>query len=773
MDTIPGKRPYFAVDADLKRLGASVVEKVANYEKYVKFSGLYDIWAAVHRHLHGLDDDGYSSHGIDSRGSEGELVQFNNNFLRELVTHYRTLAQGQRASLEPVATDEDYESEVQKVRAKAVLEYADNELDAELLRNLCIEYAAVYGVGYKRNCWDYNSGDMVMPPNPEGFIPEGGSNTGLSEDETALTQTILPSEETVMSVATKAGGLEESVESFGAEGFSGAYQGDVKQDVFMPSDVIIDPLRRDDRHDWYVLRRRCNRHDLAAEYPAAASKILQHSDPLYTKPENIDLRVEYLHPQLYAMQRGPEVEQVVVLELWHKRTKACPNGLFVACLSDGTVLHREDLKYRRVYVHRVTPGRILASPFYYSPAFDLVAPQDAYNMLQSIALTNQRAHGVGIILMPQGSNLQPEEISTGLAVCEYIGGLGEPKALNFTNTPPEVFANMDRIEGSMQKMSGVSGVIRGDPQANLKSGSALVFMQSQSVQYATNFQADIQRFYEKDSSSIIELYQDFMEDGRDFDMMGTQDAIDTVSVPKDGLNRIRRVRVEVVNPMMHTLAGRAQIVDGMLEKYGPEVIPPEAYMRMLLLGRYEPVTRRHEKQKALSQKMCQLLSQGFGVAPMDPMTGQSIEVPGQQYYRPLITDNHEFMIREAESVLYSPAARSNERVVQATLEVIGRHLKMWLELTLTNPAILEATGQRLLASALGLPGGAPGELPGGLEPKGGKSPGDASAKANEAAKGGIDNSPPAAGQQPKGPQMPRDPLTGKRPDEPNLVGQQL
>lgn len=803
---------YWAAEEDDKKLGNNLREKVETFEKYVRDSGLYELWAAMHRHYHGFDREGYTSHEITNKGDDGELAVFNQNFLREMLTHYRTLAQGQRAALEPIATDEDYESELQKIRAKAVLEHADTESRLEELRNEAIEYAAVYGVGTMRQCWRSKSGKLAFPADIDSLIddnlgnpqiPEPGSNTGLNEDQTAMQMAPEPTDETAAAALDAAAMSADPSQFQQADGQplddaskQDFLEGELWADVFLPTDNIIDPARRNTNHPWRILRTRRNRWDLAAEYgdtPERKAKILKHSDREPYDPKSIDLRFAMLDIHVAAI-RAAFQDEMEVFEFWHTRTPAMPEGRLAYFLSDGTVLEVRPLgKLRKLPIRDVAPGKILNTPFHYTPGFDLLSPQEALNMLQSIALTNERAHGVGVILMPQGSNLVAEEITTGLAICEYIGGLGEPKSMNFTATPAEVFQNQDRIQGGMQKTIGVNGTIRGDPEANLKSGSALIFVQSQAVQFASNFQNNIVRFYEATANDTIWIHQEFMSLEKTFELLGEQDAIEMLAFAKEGLNRIVRCRVEVVNPAMNTLAGRTQIADGMIAKYGPEVIPPAQYLRMLRTGNFDPVTREKEKKLANAKKMCQLLAQGIGVEPkqpkmnpmtgqplLDPMTGQpimeSVGTPGTTYVRPLATDDHRFMIQQAITVLDSPAARNNGEVIKAVLGVVGEHIQLLSDLTLNYPAMLEATGQQPLQSAMINPGmmGMPGGLgvPGGPPQMGPNASGRGGAKPPALGPGGIDNSPPGPNQMPKMPQLPRAPGES-RPGQSNLIGQRL
>jgi hypothetical protein len=120
--------------------------------------------------------------------------------------------------------------------------------------------------------------------------------------------------------------------------------------------------------------------------------------------------------------------------------------------------------------------------------FDLLPLQDAINSLYSTILTNQHAFGVQNIYVPRGADIQLKALEGGLNIIEGNTGAGKPEPMNFTNTPAEVFKFIEMLEKKMETISGMNSVVRGDPEASIKSGSAMALVQSMALQFISGLQ---------------------------------------------------------------------------------------------------------------------------------------------------------------------------------------------------------------------------------------------------------------------------------------------
>ncbi len=118
----------------------------------------------------------------------------------------------------------------------------------------------------------------------------------------------------------------------------------------------------------------------------------------------------------------------------------------------------------------------------------------------------------------------------------------------------------------------------------------------------------------------------------------------------------------------------------------------------------------------------------------------------------VVTENHEDHIRGHQSVISKPNAKKDPELVQNVLMHIQEHITMWNDASMNNPALLLATGQKVLPPApqQGMPPGPGGPPPGAQLPPGPPPP-----QSPE-----IQGGPEA--RQPSLPKPPADPLTGER-----------
>lgn len=721
---------YFAV-LEGEALAQALGKKIDAFQEFVRESGFFALWAKSYQTHYGMGRDGYTSHEVRRKGKRGEYVSLVLNHFRNLVTHYLTLATAQRMAMEPLAANTDWRSEMQVRVARGVLDfYMRAHLEQSLLD--AIEYAAVLGEGWVGQTWNYMLGEPTLP---------GMEGEGIERVDAVPMRT-----------------------------------GDLESRPYMPADVIRDCCAKSGDLSWMITRHYLSKWDLVAQFPELAEKILA----VRAGPRETDVSLENLYLQNSA-SRERDADLIAVYEFWHKRTAAVPEGRHAMFLSDEVLLYAEDLVYPDIPVRRCVPANIIGTPFGYSPAWDLLAPQEAVNALESIALTNQRAHGVGIILAPKGSEVEPQHITTGLALVKYTPGLPKPELANFLATPSEVFSNSDRHVRHMETIIGVNSVVRGDPQASLKSGSALALVQAQAVQFASQFQGNIVRFQEKVGQDTITIFQVFATEPIRFEITGEDGVADVKEYSGEDVAMVRRVKVDAGNPLAKTLAGRVQVAENLVTL--GLVKDPAQYIRVLETGNLEPMTaaesrqRAHVKEENERLARASFLLDGFGrpMPEIDEATGRPMldgrgraqpALDREQLPLALATDNHKLHVQEHLALLASTRARRNPALRRAVMAHIREHHDAYWQATLENPGILELAGLEPMQAALAWAQAQVAPLGAGM-PGEGQPPGGTG---DEEPTPGPSSAPGAAAQPKQGPSMPgMEPPDGvELPRMPNL-----
>jgi hypothetical protein len=553
-------------------------------------------------------NDVSDGHQITFTGVEGEIANLPVNHLRNLAQHILVMTTATRPTMEARATNTDYKSLTQTILANGLLDYYMREKRLEKYLKTAVEYAIVMGSGYIKMSWNSTSGELY---------------------------------------------------DYNEETNTPVYEGDVEFSNMSPFDVIVDSTKENQNHDWVLCRTWKNRHDLAAKYPENADKIRQ----LPTKSE--------IEKFGFGGVGNDDTDDIAVYEFYHRRSEALPDGRYLMFLSNDLQLHDGPLPYRVLPVFRISPSDILGTPYGYTTVFDLLPLQEAFNSLMSTVLSNQSAFGVQNILVPRGADISFNQLAGGLNVIEANIQAGKPEALNLTQTPAEIFKFADMIKQEMEVLSGINSVARGQPEASLKSGSALALIQSMAIQFMSGLQQSYVQLIEDVGSALIMMLKDFAAVPRVAAIVGRSNRAFMKEFKGDDLSSVNRVIVDVGNPLARTTAGRVEMAQQMLQMGA--IKTPDQYFTVINTGKLD-VMNEGTQAELLSIKD----------ENEDLMAGKTVIALG--------IDDHRQHILEHKTILADPELRRNPELVQLVLGHIQEHISLFKS---TDPGLLELTGQQL------------------------------------------------------------------------------
>ncbi len=547
---------------------------------------------------------------MGSGGSQGELSTLVVNQYKNILQHLEGLTFQQKPAWDPKATNSDVKSVAQTILAKGLLDY---ESDTKgLSKNLRggVKGALMYGEEFILANWDHSAGEVY-----------GETETG-----------------------------------------SPIYQGDIRYKNVLVFNMIRDfQLASPTDEVWYIVRDFQNKFDLAAKYPELAEDILSAGSDS-TDTTNLIVTANQI--------KDPDI--VVVYTLIHKTTPSMPTGRYTQVLDNSTVLLDGPVPEVFDRIHRLSAGEENGTIFADTIAFDLQPIQDGLDILNGIIITNQSTFGVQSILAPKGHDLSVSQLASGLNLIEYDANLGPIQPLQLTSTPVEVFNHLGTLESNMETISGVNSVVRGDPQASLKSGSALALVQAQAVTFSAPLQDSFATLMAEIGSTIIKLYQTYAAVPRVALIAGKSNRSLLREFTGDELNLIDRVVVTVANPLSKSPQGRATMAQE-LSQMGL-VKDPEDYFQVLESGTLEPILTGPRAQALLIKAENEKLADGTPV-------------------RALITDQHLKHILEHQVVLASPEAREdpNGPLVTNTLDHLREHIGFLTDPN--NATLLTVLGQ--------------------------------------------------------------------------------
>lgn len=435
------------------------------------------------------------------------------------------------------------------------------------------------------------------------------------------------------------------------------YEGDIQFSTLSPFDVVFDGTKETWDNDWLMVRSFKNRFDIAAKYPEMKDKILS----IPTKAEKTVYRL--------AVWSNDETDDIPVYEFYHKKTESLPDGRYLLFLDGDTVLLDTKLPYRDIPIYRIAPRTILGTPYGYSPMFDVMPIQEGINSLYSTIMTNQNAFGVQNVFIPRGADISVAELGGGMNVIEADA---KPEAINLTQTPAEIFKFLEALIQASETISGVNSVSRGNPEASLKSGTALALVQSMSLQFMSGLQQSYVKLIEDVGTSLLNILKDFATTPKVIALVGKNNRTMLKEFTGEQISSIARVIVDVGNPLSRTIAGRVQMAEQMLQMQ--MIKNPQEYFQVVETGRLDTMYEGDTKEVLLIQKENELL-----------LSGQEVLAT--------MLDSHKLHISEHKSVLADPDLRQDPTLVQNTLAHIQEHINY---LRNADPELLALIGEQPL-----------------------------------------------------------------------------
>lgn len=625
---------YFAAKPS-KECVQTVLSKAQDWYNFQNINGLLHKIHVSWRAYHGAYYDNVSfGHEVTFDGEQGEYAQVPVNHYRNIAQHLLVMTTSSRPAMEARATNTDYKSLVQTYLANGILDYYMREKDVETYIRNAVEYAIVMGAGYIKLEWDSTAGEVYDYDTKIEIDPVTGNPKEVEDPTKPL------------------------------------YEGDVRFSNLSPFDVVFDSYREDNDHDWVILRTFKNKYDLAAKYPEKKREI----EALTTKDSSLSLKFN-------TTFSSEQTDLIPVYEFFHKKTDSMPNGRYILFLSTDIILFDGPMPYRILPIIRIAPSNLLGSPYGYSPMFDIIPLQEAANSLYSTILTNQNAFGVQNVYVPRGADITIQSLSGGLNVIEGNSGAGEPKPLNLTNTPAEVFKFLEILVRDMETLSGVNSVARGNPESSLKSGAALALVQSLALQFASNLQAQYVKGVEQLGTALIKMLQDFAITKRAVTLIsGKSNRSYIEEFSSDDISNISRVVVDVANPLSRTTSGKLQLAESLLQ-YGL-IKDPQQYLTIVNTGKLEVATEDNQHELFL-------------------IKGENEKLVSGKKVIATALDSHVQHILQHKSVLSDPDLREDAQLVASVLNHIQEHINL---LKTTDPTLLQLIGQQPLAPQAPPPG---------------------------------------------------------------------
>jgi hypothetical protein len=428
------------------------------------------------------------------------------------------------------------------------------------------------------------------------------------------------------------------------------YEGELEFSLLSPLDVVVDGTKENwNSQEWVMTRSYINRYNLVAKYPEKAEEIMA----MDTKNVATNYRL--------ALFSNDDTDDIAVFEFFHKKTEAMPNGRYMLFVSGDIVLLDCPMPYRSIPVFRLCPASIMGTPYGYTDMYDVFPIQEALNSLYSAMMTNNNAFMVQNVFVKRGADLTTSTIAGGLNIVE---GNEKPEAIQLTATAPETYNFAQLLSTLADTQVGVSSVTKGAPEASLRSGNALALVQSMSLQFQSPFQAQYVKFLEKIGTSLLDILKDYATTPKLITLVGRNKRPYLKEFTGDQIGDIKRVTVNVGNPLSRTLAGKTEVANNLLQA---GQIDARQYIQVLETGELESILQ--------SDMMDLLLIQSENEWLME----------GKEVYADVF-DQHDLHLKEHRAVVSDPELRRNPELMRKVHDHMQEHIDMMRTVT---PDILQ------------------------------------------------------------------------------------
>lgn len=607
-----GKDVYFAKLTDDQEYLDALHSKIQLYFDHVEFAGLYDLWKRAYIAFYGGDLNSctniFESSRLTKDGKAGQVTKVKVNNYRNLVKHAITLATANKASLTCVSQNTDQKSQAQTILGDSLLDYylTTNKVGSQ--HRQAVEYGCLMGEGWLHLPWE----------------PKKGEIYSIDEKKNPV------------------------------------YEGDLDITYHSPLDVIREVNLREPKFPWLILKKMVNKFDLIARYPKLEEEIL-----MLTDQDN-----DYLTSQSFRFEitKSEDEETSDFIPLWtfyHDKTEAVPNGR-VTIFAGDIVLFDGALPYETIPLLSVMPDILHQSGFGYSPYNDLLGLQQAHDNLLSTSLTNNLTFGKQFIWMSNSSDdLNVSSLEGGL---KLIKSNVRPEGLNLTHSAPELLSNLNMIGQEMETISGISSTIRGKPESNIQSGTAMALVVAQSVQFGSQLEESSNNLLVDVGEMIISHLKSFAKTPRLAFVVGISKQPYMKQFTSEDITDIKRVTVQQISAMSKTVSGRVDLAEKIMKIPEDKVAQ---FMSVVNTGQLPPGMQSHDPEMNIKAENEKLLA------------GEQVQV--------IVTENHFNHIKQHTLLLENPNSKEDPNLVGNTLEHIQSHLNEWKGM---DPALAQITGQQ-------------------------------------------------------------------------------
>jgi hypothetical protein len=394
-------------------------------------------------------------------------------------------------------------------------------------------------------------------------------------------------------------------------------------------------------------------------------------------------------PEVSRVEELRDSDRIPVLNVYASASRACPHGRLAQYAAPDLPLIDGPMPYGpKAPIVRMCGAQYLGTAKPFANSWTQLPIMDALYVLFSSMMSRADHGAVGDVAVSAGTQFKQGDFG-GFNLFRVPVGDQMPTLLDFLKIPDAIPKMTDMLRAAQERMAGMNSVTRGQPDANITSGSMAALIQSMAVQSNSASETAYRHALEESGDAILNIIQRMATEEQMISIAGQDQRYAAKTFRGEDLNQVMRVGVKATPPIMKTLGGKLDLADKALQR--GMIQDPQQLLAAIATGNFSPVYRSAVDHVAIVKGENERLYRGEVVHAVD-------------------SDNHPVHIRD-HACEFDTAARYDPAYAQRLHKHIwDEHFMLWAKMSREAPDMCFALGfdplpQALaVGQALGMPG---------------------------------------------------------------------
>lgn len=382
-------------------------------------------------------------------------------------------------------------------------------------------------------------------------------------------------------------------------------------------------------------------------------------------------------------QSRSETDQIPLLYVYANASTSCPHGRLAIVAQSDLTLVDTPMPYGPVApVSRMCAAEYAGTSKPLANSWSMLPLMDGLYVAVTAVMTRLDFGAIPDVVITEDTEFEQGDLG-GLNLLRVPEGTTMLPTLVDALQIPTVLPELIKfLVATMEAMTGINSVTRGQPDANITSGSMAALIQAMASQYNSAEDRAYNMALEELGTQLITIVQRLAGEGLLVSIAGEDERWAIKSFKAEDLNQIQRVAVKVVPAILKTLGGKMEIADKFLNAQPPLIKHAQEYFAVLETGSLSPMFK----------------------GPVDELTMVNSENERLRSGEPvfvLFTDNPYLHIQHHKCELDTDA-RDDPAYAERVLKHIQEHYDVAADMSRKSPDMCVAMGWQPFPQAASL-----------------------------------------------------------------------